>query len=227
MEIELTPEHYDVIICTPGRSYERLYMRSLLKTIKELERVGISWMYQSEYSSSVATAREYTAMGDVNNPNWSTKVANGVSYGKMFWIDSDMQWEPVDFIKLYESDKDIISGLYMLEEAGRVAIGLDNGAGLPLKVNRITYLLQDDPSEIFGCGFGFVAIRSGVFEKMERPWFYIRDLDVPAPELNGETITVSVAEDYSFCMNARDAGFKVWVDPLVKLGHLKAHTLTV
>jgi GT2 family glycosyltransferase len=30
-----------------------------------------------------------------------------------------------------------------------------------------------------------------------------------------------VGEDYSFCVRARRAGFKVWVDPTVKVKHHK------
>ena len=29
-----------------------------------------------------------------------------------------------------------------------------------------------------------------------------------------------VGEDYLFCDRARDAGFQVWVDPTIKLGHM-------
>jgi GT2 family glycosyltransferase len=51
---------------------------------------------------------------------------------------------------------------------------------------------------------------------MERPWFLIRrvkydDVDYPT----------NVGEDYSWCLGAKKAGYKIWVDPLIKVKHHK------
>jgi hypothetical protein len=72
------------------------------------------------------------------------------------------------------------------------------------------------PKEYIFIGFGFVAMKQGVFEKCERPWFKIEQIRWPDMEFD-----TNVGEDYSWCMNARRNGFKVMVDPTVKVRHHK------
>jgi hypothetical protein len=67
-----------------------------------------------------------------------------------------------------------------------------------------------------GVGFGFVGMKWGVFEKMKRPWFKIREV-----EWDDVDFSVNMGEDYSWCEGAKDAGFKIWVDPTVKVKHHK------
>lgn len=56
--------------------------------------------------------------------------------------------------------------------------------------------------EVDRIGMGCVLIKIGVFTAMDYPWFY-----------QGMTTDKRlVGEDWTFCMNARKAGFKVWCD---------------
>ena len=67
-------------------------------------------------------------------------------------------------------------------------------------------------------GFGWVVIKKGVFEdeKMTYPWF--------APKMqvfeSGE-VQDMCGEDVSFCLDAMDAGFEIWCDPVIRVGHEK------
>lgn len=209
----------DVLIATPGHSAKMEYVKSLVKTCAALDEKGISYKFISRYSSFVPTARELTTL-DMSQHYYGedAKVAGGVDYGKIFWIDSDIEWEPEDFLKLYESELEIVSGLYVLDGMGTVAVNYPNERGVPTRVNKLEFFLHDLPLEVGGVGFGFVAVKSGVFEKMTRPWFLINRVqwDESRPELK-----VNVGEDYSWCANASRAGFKIFVDPLVKVKHHK------
>ena len=209
----------DVLIATPGHSAKMEYVKSLVKTCAVLDEKGISYQFISRYSSFVPTARELTTL-DMSQHYYGedAKVANGVEYKKIFWIDSDIEWEPEDFLKLYESELEIVSGLYVLDWAGTVAVNYPNERGVPTRVNKVEFILHDIPVEVGGVGFGFVAVKSGVFEKMTRPWFLINR--VQWSESNPE-LKVNVGEDYSWCANASRAGFKIFVDPLVKVKHHK------
>ena len=208
----------DVLIATPGHSAKMEYVKSLVKTCAALDEAGIKYGFISRYSSFVATARELTAL-DLSNHNYdSNQVASGIEYKKIFWIDSDIEWKPEDFLKLYESELEIVSGLYQLDWAGTVAVNYPNGRGVPTRVNKVEFLLHDAPVEVGGVGFGFLAVKQGVFEKMARPWFLINR--VQWSESNPE-LKVNVGEDYSWCANASRAGFKIWVDPSVKVKHHK------
>lgn len=208
-----------VLIATPGHSAKMEYVKSLVKTCKALDEWGIKYEFISRYSSFVPTARELTAL-DMSQHYYGqdASVAGGREYRKIFWIDSDIEWEPEDFLKLWDSELDIVSGLYQLDTAGTVAVNYPNEGGVPTRVNKVEFIFHDAPVEVGGVGFGFLAVKQGVFEKMERPWFLINR--VQWSPLNPD-LKVNVGEDYSWCANASRAGFKIFVDPLVKVKHHK------
>lgn len=210
--------YYDVVIATPGNSLETAYVESLVETIKWMESEGLSYKWLNKSSSFVPSARELTAT-DTYSHNWETNsVGSGeFSYGKIVWIDSDVSWDVEDFKKLYYSELEIVSGLYMTHPNGTVAVAFDNGEGLPRKVNESEFILWDEPVEAWGVGFGFVAMEQGVFENISRPWFEIQKIRWPEHKFD-----TNVGEDYSWCMKAREAGYKVWVDPTVKVLHHKS-----
>lgn len=205
--------HYNVVIATPGNSFTPGYMNSILMTIYALEREGLTWFFLNEGSSHVAVAREATIAG---KEHWSdgqiTKPRNGeFTYDKIFWIDSDIQWGAPDFGALYHSDKDIISGCYLFpDRCTAVFTSIMSRMMTEQDLRR-----QKEPFKAAGIGFGFVCIKSGVFEAIERPWFSylapIEDYGVP----------MILGEDIAFCMNAKKAGFDIWVDPNVRLTHQK------
>jgi len=207
----------DVLIATPGHSAKMEYVKSLVETCAELDSLGLTYRFISRYSSFVPTARELTALDSPAHNYSSSEVAGGVEYGKLFWIDSDIEWKPEDFMRLYNSDLDIVSGLYVLDTAGTVAVNYPNSEGMPTRVNKVEFLLHDEPVEVGGVGFGFVCVKSGVFEKMERPWFLINRVRWSLED----EIRVNVGEDYSWCANASRSGFKIFVDPMVKVQHHK------
>ena len=210
-------EHYDVLIATPGTDMKQEYVSSLMKTTAVLNERGISYKFLSKYSSFVPSARELTAT-DTYSHNWNTnEVGSGqYTYKKIFWIDSDIEWEPDDFMNIYESSLDIISGLYATTVHGIVAANMLDEKGRPLKIDKTSFYMDTYPVEVGGVGFGFVAMKQGVFENMKRPWFKIHEV-----QWDDLDFAVNMGEDYSWCQSAREAGYKVWVDPLVRVKHHK------
>ena len=71
-------------------------------------------------------------------------------------------------------------------------------------------------------GFGWLLIKNGVFEHegMPYPWF--------APKMqvfeSGE-VQDMCGEDVSFCLDAKEAGFEIWCDPRVRVGHEKTRII--
>ena len=208
----------DVLIATPGRTLHAEYVTSLVKTLRALGECGISYTLLNKYSSFVPTARELT-LTDTWQHDYSSNVpARGAyEYKKIFWIDSDIEWEPADFLKLYDSELDVVSGLYVLDTAGTVAANFPNDRGVPTRTNKVEFMLHDQPVEVGGVGFGFLCVKHGVFESIPRPWFLIGRVQW-SPE---SEMKVNVGEDYSWCARAQQAGYKVWVDPTVKVKHHK------
>ena len=71
-------------------------------------------------------------------------------------------------------------------------------------------------------GFGWVLIKKGVFEheQMTYPWF--------APKMQvfeSGAVQDMCGEDVSFCLDAMDAGFKIWCDPRIRVGHEKTRVI--
>jgi hypothetical protein len=215
-------EHYNVLICTPGHSMEAEYVKSLVETLKVLDKEKITYKYLSEYSSTVSGAREATLMGSLFLDVFSEKPVGGkVTYDKIFWIDSDISWDPKDFIRIYQSDKDITSGIYL------------NNKGLPmftqleseLNVDVMAMCQYVKKFEVAAAGFGFISVKSGIYEKMQRPWFENIYQEVENKDKT-KKIKIPFGEDYSWCYRARFGGYKIYIDPLVKITHNKKIPIT-
>jgi len=207
-------EHYNVLIATPGRNVEMPYLKSLLSTIEVLNEKKITYKFINQYSSQVAAAREGTIMNDQFLDITGNKPLLGkATYYKVIWIDSDIAWTPEDFLKLYESDKDIVSGVYVS----------DHGV-LMYTPSDIAHLEQEDLVEITHAGFGFIAVKSGVFEAMPRPWFQTR---FSKTTIEDKEYLVPFGEDYSWCVSARSCGYKIFLDPNVRVTHHKQIPLKV
>jgi hypothetical protein len=209
--------HYDVAIATPGHSMKAEYVKSLVATIRLLEENGYTYTFLNKYSSFVPSARELTAT-DTYSHNWETRVIGSGAFSceKIFWIDSDIEWEAQDFLKLLDSPLDIISGLYQTHPDGTVAVNKSDFLGRPTKCNKVDFYMDDAPVEVGGVGFGFVAVKADVFENMKRPWFLIDRV-----RWDDLAFDVNVGEDYSWCNGAKRAGYRIMVDPLVRVKHHK------
>lgn len=215
--LEKEKPHYNVIIATPGHSMKAEYVQSLIKTLEWLSSQGKTYFFLNKYSSFVPSARELTATNSFHH-NWKTnEVGSGkFTYDVIVWIDSDIEWTVEDFSRIITSDKNIISGLYQTGPEGTVAVNFPDNSGRPTKVNKVEFLLHEEPIEVGGVGFGFVAMKCGVFESMERPWFLVRRI-----KWEDVDFYTNVGEDYSWCASAQKAGFRIFVDPKVKVRHHK------
>lgn len=213
--------HINLIIATPGHSAFTGYIRSLLAATQELNRRGITWAFSQEYSSHVADAREMTLNGDnQNNPKESRPFKGEITYDKILWIDSDITFTPSDVIRAYESEFDVVTGAYTL--ASGEVVAYQELFGRAFSMQEVKEMKE--PRKIFGAGLGFFCMKSGIFEKMSRPWFQ----QVPGTTIyEGEEFTFPImGEDLSLCKRINDLGFEIWLDPEIKLIHQKTFKLT-
>lgn len=215
--------HVNLIIATPGHSMMSSYVRSLVALIQELNNRNITWGFSSEYSSLVGDAREMTLNGNNQNNIKETRPFKGqITYDKIMWIDSDIAWAPEDVIKLYESDKDIVTGAYMLASGEVVAYPkLLGNAYVYEEVKAMT-----EPVKVEACGFGFICVKQGVFESLTRPWFQSA-MGTWVDKDTGEEYQFPImGEDISWCKRVGDKGYDIWLDPTVKVTHHKMMKLT-
>jgi GT2 family glycosyltransferase len=74
-----------------------------------------------------------------------------------------------------------------------------------------TYYNKELPKTLFECdaiGTGCLLIKADVFKKISKPWFFYGAEDR------------MIGEDIYFCEKAKEAGFKIWCDPNLEVGHL-------
>ena len=214
--------HFNVVIATPGNSFTPGYMRSILRTTATLTSEGLSWNFVNQGGSLVAMARESTVGGiNTNDPTMTQPWGGDFTYDKIIWIDSDIEWMPADFFRLYNSNKDIVSGCYLMEDRHIPIYNQPRGGMMPEEM----LLQKKEPFKVAGAGFGFLAVRYGVFEKMPRPWF--GPVAIPNTDETKETNPefILIGEDLSWCTKAISCGFDVWVDPLVRVTHQKTYQL--
>jgi hypothetical protein len=227
--IEPPNEHVNVVICTPGDIVNIPYLLSLLNTIRYFESAGITWCYRTAFSPHVNIAREHILNGGFGgnggykmNPTEEYKKQwrafnNDFTYDQMLWIDNDISWDVDQVIKILEYPEDIVSGVYVAADMETAIVAL-----APHKRITIQQIKNLKPKlyEAFTTGMGFMKVRSGVVESMPRPWFYCYEWDWISP--SGEYLAgLTIEEDTSFCHRARQAGYKVYVDPTMLLGHWK------
>lgn len=217
-----TIPHINLIICTPGHSMMATYVKSLLSTLERLSQEGITWAWSSEYSSHVGDAREMTLNGgNENDPAEQRPFKGQITYDKLLWIDSDITFTPEDVLKAYRSDKDITTGAYLLASGE---------ATVYKEIFKSAYTFEeilalDEPVQVGAAGMGFMCVKSGIFEKLSRPWF---QSPIASTTMNdGYVFTFPVmGEDVSFCKRATDLGFELWLDPSIRLIHNKMMKLT-
>jgi hypothetical protein len=137
---------------------------------------------------------------------------------KLFWIDSDMIWEPGDFLRLLalSTVKDVVCATYPRKVEGPTQFQVDMDLGK----------IEHDEHGLFpirGAGLGFTVIDRKVCEQLAATKPRVGDT------LNGRTMaevfrfdTVDGkrrTEDMAFFADIRELGFQVWLDPYVNLGH--------
>ncbi len=140
-------------------------------------------------------------------------------------IDSDIWFRPGDAMSLCRKAEswDIMGGLYMVRS-------LKNKQPAPLIGigQSITLAPGEEPIEVQFLATGFMAVHRRVFEKLAETlplcqqstplpfWPFYMPFSIPWP---GEG-HLYLSEDYAFCQRAREAGFKIWLDPSIRLGHI-------
>lgn len=130
----------------------------------------------------------------------------------LMFVDADMIFPSSGFIRLLDHDKDIVGANY--NQRGNPTAGnphtstikIANSEGKLIATNEI-------PPQLFKCwslGLGFTLVKMSVFDKLEKPYF--RDFESP----EGEHHT----EDVEFFTKCQAAGFEVWCNPTISMGHI-------
>lgn len=126
-------------------------------------------------------------------------------------IDDDMAYKENALEKLLEHDVDIVSGLYLTRAYPHTPLAFDIADDVDGSAGSM-YLLENENRRlvpIVAAGFGFCLIKMSVFDRMEKP--YVR-----LGELNSE----QWCDDIGFFNRALKAGVKAYVDLDCLVGHI-------
>lgn len=137
-------------------------------------------------------------------------------HSHMMWLDADIEFTPEDVAKLWNLQADIAVGVYAMKKRDQQWYAAWKDGELVKDLDRF-----DGPVEVDYAGTGFMMIDRKVIEELARY----------APSYEGPNGRVPVlydtpihndgfeSEDYHLCRMARESGFKVIMDPSVRLGH--------
>ena len=128
-----------------------------------------------------------------------------------------------------EKEREIVAGWYCTEDGKTTSVAhwLDEedfrtNGGVMNHETIDSISKRKKPFTVDYTGFGWLLIKNGVFEHegLPYPWF--------APKMqvfeSGE-VQDMCGEDVSFCLDAKEAGFEIWCDPRIRVGHEKTRII--
>jgi len=217
-------ENVKIIFCLPGNSFSGKFLECWTELIAFCLRSNIHFGLSRKSSCNIYYVRNMCLAGDVQRGEKQKPFDGKADYTHLMWIDSDVLFNPNQFSQLLNRNVDIVSGLYLMEGGQAFAAVKDWDEEFFKQHGYFQFLTpkdldgQKDLMEVSYAGFGFILIKRGVFESMTYPWFR------PIFKKIGDAIDFTM-EDVAFCLRAQEAGYKIYVDPLVKVGHEKTTIL--
>jgi len=218
-ELKKNPDRIDVMFCLPGNNFSGKFLDSWSALLLHCIRENINFGMSRATSPSLPHVRNLCIGGHPARGR-KQKPFNGLPIERFMWIDSDIVFSPAQFMRLYKSDKDVVSGLYMME--GRTGYcaweKLDDmyykvhGRYKNISVSDLKDKTDLIPVEYIG--MGFVCTKASVFDKMDYPWFKLGTKQI------GKSYEQTF-EDFQFCKDLLNNGHKMYVDPNVIVGHEK------
>jgi len=125
------------------------------------------------------------------NRNKMVEQAKREGCSHLLFIDTDVIFGPDGIMKLLMADKDIAGGRY-------------NKRSFPIE-----FIVPGEMTELTSVPFiptGFLLINMEVFDKISSPWFgFDENTD---------------SDDHYFCKKAIAAGYEIWCEPSIRIGHL-------
>lgn len=162
----------------------------------------------------------------------ATKFLNDDSEDVLIFIDDDISFNVDDAVRLaadvLDYGMDIVGGCYVTKSEVQPILQHNVFEG-----EEIILAPDSDPIPVRYVSTGFMAIAKRVLRKMVdesklplcMPQSFYPFFATGCKEIDG--VMRFLGEDWAFCERARELGFKVWLDPSIRLGHTGKYTYTV
>ena len=225
-----------IVFCLPGRGCSYIFMKNFVQLCFDMVQNGMSIQISQDYSSMVNFARcKCLGANVLRGPDqipWDGKL----TYDYQLWIDSDIVFNTEKFWQLCdvaipaeEEGREITAGWYATEDGSTTSVAhwleeddFRKNGGVMNHETVESMGKRNKPFTVDYTGFGWVMIQKGVFEnkEMKYPWF--------APKMQvfeSGAVQDMCGEDVSFCLDAIEAGYKIWCDPRIRVGHEKTRII--
>jgi len=147
------------------------------------------------------------------------------------FIDSDINFEPEDILRLMawgtDTRKGIVAAVPRVRDVNPVYIAnLDYDENHELTMNRMGLVRAEHVAT------AFMWVNRKVFEDLVEAhpewtyWDKRAGKDLSAIFDFKVTREGYIGEDFLFCDRAREAGYEVWIDPTITLGHMGVQEYT-
>ena len=218
-----------IVFCLPGRGCSYIFLKNFVQLCFDLVQNGNGIQISQDYSSMVNFARcKVLGANVLRGPNqipWDGKL----KYDYQLWIDSDIIFNSAQFLQLVLMQKDIAAGWYMTEDGRTTSVAhwleeqdFRTNGGVMNHETGESMQKRRKPFTVDYTGFGWVLIKNGVFEheEMKYPWFAPKMQEFESGEVQD-----MCGEDVSFCLDAIAAGFDIWCDTNIRVGHEKTRVI--
>lgn len=197
-----------VLIGTP--SYDgkvgAFYCDSLVRTIKEAEKrdISITPVYLS-YDALIQRSR-----------NRLFKIAISQNFDDLFFIDSDIEWEPEWFFSLLERPEPVV-GVALVKKTDKKELYT-----IKLDSEELSYSEDKKLLQVDGVGTGFLKISKFALDKLwecSEPYNYEGEehrMVFHTEIQNGYFL----GEDFYMCKKWHSLGYKTWIDPNYTCNHI-------
>jgi hypothetical protein len=146
----------------------------------------------------------------------------GIPYDVWVTLDSDMIFTPEQLMSLIDATAEypVVSGLYT-DAGGQnyMCVKEYNDYGHKfLDKETLASWSNTKYKTVDYVGLGFLAMRKEVLNAMTYPYF---NRDMVSKTINGVTMCDQNGEDVDFCLNIKDAGYRIRIDTSLLIGHEK------
>lgn len=122
----------------------------------------------------------------------------------LLFIDTDMKFGSLILKKLLAHKKDIVGLIYRFKSIPTKPV-------VYIKKGKFLDEVPRKLFKVYAIGTGCLLIKLSVFKKIKQPWFFFGK----QTKRQG-----GYGEDIWFCNQARKAGFDIWCDGQIEVGHI-------
>lgn len=186
------------------------------KTVESVMRLIANNSGEYEFHC-ICPSEGYTV---AENRNYIANQALQYDSDYLLMVDDDMIFEADLLDRLIANDKAICGVAYHSRgSVDAIKIVPSDEIMAISEVDKGKYInltTETDPKykELFECyavGTGIILIKTSVFTQIPRPWFEFTF---------DESGKCKEGEDWNFCFKAKEAGFKIYTDPTLTIGHI-------